>query len=171
MEGLPAGQVLILKSWLAGQKLCELIHLLMLLCIFAVVSKEKFCLTFPSLALVELRRSRIVFLLRLCVPGCRKLPGLGNKPLLHVVKGRQQAVSTLGSREGERRGILKAWYTVWSVVLGTGASIANWLLRPAPPAKVCHHRVLASRVTGTPGQGGSWFPVRRQNAFPSHGSE
>lgn len=127
MEGLPAGQVLILKSWLVGQKLCELIHLLMPLCIFAVVSKEKFCLTFPSLALVELRRSRIVFLLRLCVPGCRKLPGLGNKPLLHVVKGRQQAVTTHGSREGERRGILKARDAVWSVVLGTGASVANWL--------------------------------------------
>lgn len=61
---------------------------------FVVVSKEKFCLKFSGLALVELRGSRIVFLIRLCVPGCWKLPAKQTR-----TGAREQAAPSRGQRD------------------------------------------------------------------------
>lgn len=114
----------------------------MLLCVFAVVSKEKFCLKSSSLALVEPRESRIVFLLSLWAPGCWELP-----PTWSEGESKQSSYMDLTGGVGgaESRGVLKGGDMVSSVVPGAGASGAKWLPRPVPAAEVCQHRVVAGQ--------------------------
>lgn len=108
---------------------------------FAVVSKERFCLKFSSLALVELRGSRIVFPhTPMCSQGLEAASqpdqnqDLGTSSFFAWSEGHiRQGVPEHESQKGKGRGTLRvqAWSQRWCPVVGLQCGLA-W--RP-PPAR------------------------------------